>query len=220
MQFPLHTCLSPSACFLHTCCVSVTLASTLLLLKDYGFCPLGCAICFKELYLASITWALRPQASSQVSHLTCSLSQLFLLYCGLSVRCHFVLQMTAIWSSVFRWSLRRGWRGGRVLSLCLHFKSGNLLTIVLMCNSSVRLNTLSMMTVHFFRLGFTFSRCQHRWLLKYPPPRTILRQWWFAIWTCLSPFFRSTLPHSPRDTLDAFLLCYPLTDIWTPLFLL
>ena len=29
----------------------------------------------------------------------------------------------------------KGLAGGRVLSLFLHFKSGNLLTIVLMCNS-------------------------------------------------------------------------------------
>lgn len=125
---PPHLSLPISVLPAHMLCLCDFGLNSLASLKDYGFCPLGCAICFKELYLASITWALRPQASSQVSHLTCSLSQLFLLYCGLSVRCHFVLQMMAIWSSVFRWSLRRGWQGGRVLT-------GNLLTIVLMCNS-------------------------------------------------------------------------------------
>ena len=104
--------------------------------------------------------------------------------------------------------------GGRVLSLCLHFKSGNFLTFVLMCNSVniSETNILSMMTGHFLRLGFIFSRCQYRWLLQYPPPRTVLRQWWCAIWTCLSPFFRSTLPHPPPEPVDTFLLHRPLTD--------
>lgn len=78
VQFPLHLSLPISVLPAHMLCLCDFGLNSLASLKDYGFCPLGCAICFKELYLASITWALRPQASSQVSHLTCSLSQLFL----------------------------------------------------------------------------------------------------------------------------------------------
>lgn len=88
---PPHLSLPISVPPAHRPCLYDFGLNSLASLKDYGFRPLGCATCFKELYLASIMRALRPQASSQVSHLTSILFQLFLLYCGLSVRCHLVL---------------------------------------------------------------------------------------------------------------------------------